>query len=125
MNGKLKTAVVIAVFAMTGISYGETFIVEHGKPNAEIVIAENAARMAALGALELRYYLEKMTGATLPIVTKPDNRFPVKVYVGESDYLKNLGVTASDLKHEAFRMVTWCPATTGSPSSARTRTSSR
>ena len=76
MNGNLKTAVVIAIFAMTGISYGEPFIVENGKPNAEIVIAENAKRMVALGALELRYYLEKMTGAKLPIVTKPDDRFP-------------------------------------------------
>lgn len=83
----------------------EKSIVEDGKPNAEIMIAENAKRMVALGALELRYYLEKMTGAKLPIVTKPDDNYPVKIYVGESEYAKEKGVTASGLQYEAFRMV--------------------
>ncbi len=106
MNLQLRFAVVVAIaIAVMTAAAEETFIIENGEPNAEIVIAENASRMVALGALELRYYLEKMTGAELPIVTRPDDRFPVKIYVGESDYAKKLGVTAGDLKHEAFRMV--------------------
>lgn len=102
---KLKLAIIIAIAAISGVAAAGTFIVEDGQPRAEIVIAADAKRMAALGALELQYYLEKMTGARLPIVTETDDRFPVKIYVGESDYTRQLGVTADDLEYEAFRMV--------------------
>lgn len=105
MNLKTRLVGVFVLAALAVSTRAETFIVKDGKPNAEIVIAENAKRMAALGALELRYYLDKMTGAKLPIVTKPDDKYPVKIYVGESDYAKKLGVTAEGLKYEAFRMV--------------------
>ncbi|MCA1810005.1 MAG: DUF4838 domain-containing protein, partial [Lentisphaerae bacterium] len=83
-----------------------TYIVEDGKPDAQIVVSPDPQRprMAAFGALELQRYLEKMTGARLPIVTKPTDAQPVKIYVGESEYTDKLGVTAEGLKHEAFKM---------------------
>jgi len=40
--------------------FGEAFIVKDGKPLADIVIADNPARMTKLAALELQTYIEKI-----------------------------------------------------------------
>lgn len=85
----------------------DAFIVKDGVSNAEVVISPDPKRprMVNLAALEFRYYIEKMSGARLPIVSKPNDEHPVKIYVGESEYAKKLGVTAEDLKFGAYRMV--------------------
>ncbi|MGM0601024.1 MAG: hypothetical protein ACQETH_14535, partial [Candidatus Rifleibacteriota bacterium] len=82
----------------------ETFIVKDGKANAEIVISKNPERprMAGLAALELQYYLEKMSGARLPIVTSETEDYPVKIYVGESKHTQELGIKTDNLKYSAF-----------------------
>ncbi|HPN85242.1 MAG TPA: DUF4838 domain-containing protein, partial [Victivallales bacterium] len=83
----------------------EQFIVKDGKPNAQIVIAaENRPRMTTLAALELQYFIQKMSGARLPIVTSPDASVPVKIYVGKSQETEKLGVKTDDLKYGAFRI---------------------
>ncbi len=83
----------------------ELFIIRDGKPNAEVVIAEERPRMASLAALELQYYLQQITSARLPITTRPGDEHPVKIHVGVSAATKRLGVTADGLKYGAFRMV--------------------
>ena len=83
----------------------ELFIIEDGKPNAEVVIAEKRPRMASLAALELQYYLQQITSARLPITTRLGDEHPVKIHVGVSAATKRLGVTADGLKYGAFRMV--------------------
>jgi|GEM_PF-1961976 len=60
-------------------------IVQDGKPRAEIVVTpENRPRMTSLAALELQHFLEKMSGARLPIVTEPTTTAPIKIFGGES-----------------------------------------
>jgi len=81
------------------------WIVENGSSQAEIVIAEEPARAAQLGASELQTYLEKITGCRLAIVTVPSDNMPVKIYVGESEASHQMGVNADGLKRDAFRMV--------------------
>lgn len=81
-------------------------IVQDGKPNAQIIIAaENRPRMTTLAALELQHILEKMSGARLPIVTAVDPSIPVKIFVGESEETKKLGIKTSDLADSAYRIV--------------------
>ncbi|MCA1808926.1 MAG: DUF4838 domain-containing protein, partial [Lentisphaerae bacterium] len=81
-------------------------LVQDGRANAEIVIAaENRPRMATLAALELQYYIEKISGARLPIVTAPTTNAPLSIYVGQSAYTDRLGVTDEGLRYGAFRMV--------------------
>ncbi|MCA1808445.1 MAG: DUF4838 domain-containing protein [Lentisphaerae bacterium] len=81
-------------------------VVINGVPNAEIVIAaENRPRLATLAALELQYYIEKISGARLPIVTAPTTNAPVAIYVGQSAHTDRLGVTDEGLRYGAFRMV--------------------
>lgn len=85
-------------------------IVEDGVARAEIVIPAQPVPIVRLAAEELATYLERISGARLPIVTSPSAEVPVQVYVGESELTRQLGVTAEGLKHGAYRMVsgdTW------------------
>ncbi|MCA1808410.1 MAG: DUF4838 domain-containing protein [Lentisphaerae bacterium] len=61
-------------------------------------------RMVNLAALELQYYIEKMSGARLPVLSEP-GAAPVKLYVGRSPYTDALGVKGGDLQFGAFKMV--------------------
>ncbi|MDP7010827.1 MAG: hypothetical protein QF685_05565, partial [Verrucomicrobiota bacterium] len=83
----------------------EKVIVENGKPRAEIIIAEKPARAAQFGAQELQTYLEKISGARIKIVTEPTADAQVKIYVGESEHARDIGITAKGLKRDAFKMV--------------------
>jgi hypothetical protein len=102
MKHILLTAVV-AVFAVQP-AVAETYIVENGKPRAEIVIAKRPQRMTRMAAAEFQTYVEKITGAKLSIVTQPSGTVPVRVYVGRSSHTDKLGITAEGLKHGAYRI---------------------
>ena len=52
----------------------DAFLVKDGQPHAEIIIAEQAPRTTRLAAQELQLYVEKISGARLPIATEPSGR---------------------------------------------------
>lgn len=81
------------------------FIVENGKPLAEIVIAKEAPRSTHLAARELQTYIEKISGAKLAMVTEPSADKPVKLYVGQSPSTEKLGITSEGLEYGAYRIV--------------------
>jgi hypothetical protein len=83
----------------------DTFIVKDGKADAEIVISDNPTHMTKLAAEELQAYVEKISGAKLPITNVPNETVPVQVYVGKSAYTYKLNITDEGLKNGAFRMV--------------------
>lgn len=83
----------------------ETLLAEKGVPRAEIVVAEKRPRMVTLAALELREFVQKMSGARLPIVTEPTAGAQVKIHVGHSARTDRLGVTAEGLHAGAYRIV--------------------
>jgi len=85
---------------------GETFIVEDGRPNARIVIAQDPPRSVRLAADELRTYIEKISGATLPIATEPGDDKGVNIYIGRSEQTEKLGITDEGLKYGAYRVAT-------------------
>lgn len=87
-----------------GPALGSPYLVKEGEPKAQIVIAEEPDRLVRLGANELQEYVEKMTGAVLPIVTDPTDEYPVKVYIGASPSADKLGLEVSDLVLGGFRM---------------------
>ena len=95
----------LAVTFFTGRVLAQSAIVQDGQSRAEIVVSTNPPRMAALAARELQTFLEKISGARLPIVNVPGADPPVKIYVGKSDYTDQLGVTDEGLEYGAFRMV--------------------
>ena len=91
--------------SLVGAAGAAPSIVNAGKPNAEIVIAEDPPRTVRLASWELQNYLRKISGAKLPIVNQPTGKTPVKVFVGESEFTRKLGVTAKGLDYGAYRIV--------------------
>ena len=92
-------------FAPAAGHAADPFLVENGESRAEIIIAESPARSTRLAAAELQTYVAKISGAKLPIETKPSADVPVQIYVGESSHTAKLGVTSDGLKYGAYRMV--------------------
>ena len=80
----------------------DAFIVEDGKPRAEIVISDTPTRMQRVAAHEFRMQIEKISGARLPIVTAPSGK-AVKIFIGASSQNP---VTADGLKAGAYRIAT-------------------
>ena len=101
--GLAAVLLTVALGLARGVS-GDSFIVEDGKAEAQIVVAETPPRMVNLAARELRLFVMKMTGAELPIVDEPGDVRSIKIYVGESKHTDKLGVSAEGLRHGAFRM---------------------
>jgi hypothetical protein len=99
------TGILCVASVFVGAVHAAPWIVEQGQPRAQIVIAERPPRAVRLAASELQAYVEKMTGARLDVVTTPTGERPVKIFVGESDQTRSLGITAEDLPRDAFRMV--------------------
>ena len=84
---------------------GDPFLVENGESRAEIIIAASPARSTRLAAAELQTYVEKISGAQLPIETKPSADVAVQIYVGESPHAAKLRLTSDGLEHGAYRIV--------------------
>ncbi|WP_170266753.1 DUF4838 domain-containing protein [Brevifollis gellanilyticus] len=81
----------------------DTFLVQDGKPQAEIILAEKPARMARLAARELQAYVQRISGGRLEIVTEP-HAGKVPVYVGVSRFTEELKLSTQGLKNGAFLM---------------------
>lgn len=99
-------AVLAACVCLIGQSaLAEPVLVQDGQPRADIVIAPQPPRMVKPAASELQTYVQKISGAKLPIVTEPGQDVPVHVYVGKSSHTDRLKFSDADLSHGAFRMV--------------------
>ena len=85
--------------------HAEPWIVENGKPGAEIVIAADPTRSARLGATELQTYIEKISGARLQIVNEPTKESATSIFVGMSEAALQAGVNADGLPRDAYRIV--------------------
>jgi hypothetical protein len=74
---------------------------ENGEARAEIIVSDKPQRSTRLAAQELQDQIAKISGARLPILTKPTGK-AVKVFVGES---AQSPVNADGLRHGAYRIV--------------------
>ena len=92
-------------FAPAATHGTDPFLVENGVSSAEIIIAESPARSIRLAAAELQTNIAKISGAQLPIKTKPSADVPVQIYIGESPHAAKLGITSGGLEHGAYRIV--------------------
>jgi hypothetical protein len=83
----------------------EQFLIKDGNPQADIIISEKPPRMAKFAAYDLQDILFRITGAKLTVSDKPDEKYPVHIYVGKSAYTDKFGVSDDGLKSDAFKMV--------------------
>jgi len=80
-------------------------IVKDGQHNAVIIVGKNAHWMTVYAAKELQTYLQKVSGAKLPVTnTKPDAGNVI--YVGDSEYTRELNLSTKDLELDGFKIIT-------------------
>jgi hypothetical protein len=101
----MKRILLLLLTPIAVLQAADVALVENGQPRAEILVAETRPRMTTLAAVELRHFIEKMSGTRLPVVTPP-GAAPVKIHVGESAATKRLGVTSEGLRDGAYRIAT-------------------
>lgn len=106
MTKKIVNYLVMAIVTLTANQMAQGMdLVRDGKPVATVVVATNAPRMVTFAASELQAYVEKVSGAKLPIVnTKPTDGRPC-VFVGESAWTKELGLSVADLGLDGFKIM--------------------
>ena len=92
------------LFLLTSVSalQAQPLLVENGLPKAEIIIPDKPTRTQRLAAHEFRDVIQKISGAKLPIVTRPTGG-AVKVFIGSS---AGNPVKAEGLQHGAYRIIT-------------------
>ena len=83
MKCTLTLLIVLLLVPLSVLHAADMFIVEDGKPQAEIVISATPTRMQRVAAHEFRMQIEKISGARLPIVTAPSGK-AVKIFIGAS-----------------------------------------
>ncbi|QDU28664.1 hypothetical protein ETAA8_37670 [Anatilimnocola aggregata] len=101
---KLIPFVVIAFSCIARLSASDLLLVEDGHARAEIVVAAERPRMTTLAALEMRHFVQKLSGAKLPIVTTPSKTDAIKIYIGRSPATDRLGIADEGLKYGAYRI---------------------
>jgi hypothetical protein len=86
-------ALSLAVFGGQAVEAGaEVLLVKNGKPAATIVIAEQASDQAREAAQQLQVYLDRISGAKLPVRTEKETVAGNRVLVGHSQAVRDLGV---------------------------------
>lgn len=97
-------ALLAMILSLPILHADEIKVVEAGKAVAEIVVGEDATRVPKFAAKELQLYLQKISGAEVPIVSEPTAGTPVQVYVGKSRFTNEKDLKTEDLKFGAYRM---------------------
>ena len=87
---------------------GAVGLTDQGQPTARIVIAAQPTRYAQIAALELQHYLEKISGARLPITTDqlPHAGDGYAVLVGPSQLTAQLGYHPQDFAKDEYLIET-------------------
>jgi hypothetical protein len=97
------TFALLAVLAWLPNPYAaadQVALVSDGQANATIVTAADPTPAARLAAMELQYFVELATGATLPIADDAKDVDGLKIFIGQSRFTDQAG-----LKPEAFGYV--------------------
>ena len=75
-------------------------IVKDGKATAEIVIPKDANPIVKTAATEFQDIIAKMSGAKLDIVNEPSGKVKGKIWFGENEMTKKLGLDLKDVKYD-------------------------
>ena len=77
-------------------------LVRDGQPLASIVVAGSAGHIPWFAAGELQYHVQKITGATLPILTDDAEVRGPRILVGASRRTADLGLRNGDFKPQEY-----------------------
>lgn len=104
MMNRLKQITLILFSLLPVVPVIGTTLVRDGVAVAEIVIPEDPVPQVSLAATELRDHIRKISGGELQIVTIPSGKL-LPIYVGESPFTRELGVSVDDIEGEVYRIV--------------------
>ena len=76
----------------TDNSYSSVSLTQNGSPTATIIISENASSTEQHAAEEFSLYVQKMSGAKLPILKNRDNIAGAKIYIGTLERWQEFGL---------------------------------
>jgi len=82
-------------------------LAENGQPKATIVLAEKPTGSAQLAAFELQHYIQKISGAKLPIVREPARAEGSRILVGQSKAAERLGCRNEDFAEQEYTIKTF------------------
>ena len=94
--------IVALLLISSAVSGGDLVLVENGKANATIVLAETPSRSARFAVRELNLHLEKSTGVELPITNGNHAVDRIRVLVGESKATLELNLKNSDFSTQEY-----------------------
>ena len=103
------------LYAGGAVAANRVTLVSNGEAKATIVVAANCPKVVSVAAEELQRYIEKMSGAKLPIVKLEEDfeetlrsasRKGNLVLVGQSRYTRELRVSTKDFKPDGYQMAT-------------------
>lgn len=99
----LHAAMVALLLTGAGTASAESItLVENGQATASIVLAAEPTRAAQFASAELQYHIEKMTGATLPMISDTDPAPERAILVGESAATRALGLANDDFQPQEY-----------------------
>src|SRR5690606_13390498 len=80
-------------------------VVKDGRATAEIVIPKDANPIVLTAAEEFQTIMAKMSGAKLEIVNEPTGKAKTKVWFGENEMTKKLGLDLKDVKYDGYKII--------------------
>lgn len=94
----------VGLFALHSVTLADTRVrlTRDGKPLASIVTAARPSPSARLAALEIQSHVQRISGATLPIVSDDTPFDGVCILVGESARTRELGLRGADFKPQEY-----------------------
>ena len=109
MYGLGTRVCVLFVILGWGTAMADATLVENGQGRAAIVLARNPSKAAEAGARELQSWIEKVSGATLPVLTERetiDRKSRCEIFIGQTNAVTAQGVTTEGLGPEGIRIKT-------------------
>ena len=94
----------LALFCLTETLPGAQ-LVKDGKATGEIIIPVDANPIVKTAAMEFQGVIARMSGAELGIVNVPTGKFASKVWFGESETAKRLGLDLKDVQYDGYRII--------------------
>jgi hypothetical protein len=96
---------ILVILSFTFTVKSGTLVVD-GRANSVIVVGTEVPDSVKLAANELQSYIEQVTDVKVPIEAKPSaDDSMTNVFVGQSQYVKELGVSVDGLGSDGFRIV--------------------
>jgi hypothetical protein len=101
---RLALALLALIFGLSITASGSVTIVDKGQSRYRIVVAAGAIPSERYAAAELQRYLERMSGARLPIVTDAEPEQTREILVGDNTRLRRLkpGIEFKKLGADGF-----------------------